>query len=153
MSDTRTTLIPDLDRPLRDSAALDQCPCAGGTLDRLVQPAILVALADESMHGYRLHQRLGEGPVFGGRAPDSTGLYRALKTLEKRGLVTSSWDLGERGPARRLYTLTPAGSECLERWTATLAHYHAAIGALIDLAAGARLRSESRCDRELGMTA
>ena len=41
------------------------CPCSGGTLDKLVQPAILAALTEGPIHGYRLAERINEmiGPV------------------------------------------------------------------------------------------
>ena len=39
-----------------------ECPCTGRNLDKLIQPAVLALLAGESMHGYRLVQRLGREP-------------------------------------------------------------------------------------------
>ena len=117
--------------PDRQSAL---CPCAGNTLDKLVQPAILAALAREDAHGYILVQRLAAMPLFHGEKPDATGVYRFLRLLESRALVTSSWDTSETGPAKRLYHLTDAGRACLARWVDTLAAYRDAIGNLLDTA-------------------
>ena len=52
------------------------CPCDGKTLDRLIQPAILVVLADGPLHGYRLVERIGKLPGFSGQKPDASGVYR-----------------------------------------------------------------------------
>ncbi len=120
------------DDPLPELNYCD-CPCAGRNLDKLVQPAILTVLACEDVHGYVLVQRLAEMPMFRGQKPDATGVYRFLRQMEERALVTSTWDTSEAGPAKRLYRLTEAGRGCLVRWVDTLAAYHEAIGALLDV--------------------
>jgi PadR family transcriptional regulator PadR len=56
---------------------------------------------------------------------------RFLKAMEERGLVTSAWDLPKRGPAKRLFDVTPDGRACLARWIKTLAAYEAQIDSLI----------------------
>ena len=85
------------------------CPCTGATLDKLIQPAILAVLADGPIHGYGLAERLGVMPAFAGEKPDVSGVYRFLKAMERRGLVSSSWDLSENGPAKKTYAITAAG--------------------------------------------
>jgi poly-beta-hydroxybutyrate-responsive repressor len=109
----------------------DECPCSGATLARLIQPAIMTLLTGGPLHGYRIVQRLAKTPLVGGSRPDPTGVYRMLRLMEKRGLVGSSWDLSDSGPARRLYELTPEGRQCLGRWVETLTDYHRAIGRLL----------------------
>ena len=42
-------------------------------------------------------------------------LYPALRRLEKRGLLTSRWDVNETGRKAKFYRLTPAGDEALRR--------------------------------------
>ncbi len=118
--------------PLPDQKYRD-CPCAGRNLDKLVQPAILAVLAREDAHGYALVQRLAEMPIFRGRKPDATGVYRFLRQMEDRALVTSTWDTSETGPAKRLYSLTMAGRACLVRWMETLSTYRDAIGELLEV--------------------
>ncbi len=110
---------------------LTDCPCTGRNLDKLIQPAVLMILADGALHGYRIVQRLAEMSMFQGHPPDGTGIYRFLKAMEDRGMVTSAWDLSESGPAKRLFDLTPAGAKCLDRWAATIADYHAQVGELL----------------------
>lgn len=116
---------------VRQRPKLTGCPCTGETLDRLIQPAILVVLADEPMHGYRLVQRIGTLPGFAGAKPDASGVYRLLKAMQRRGLVRFTWGLSESGPARRLYQITPAGRDCLARWSTTLEAYLETITALL----------------------
>jgi PadR family transcriptional regulator, regulatory protein PadR len=114
----------------RQSDDLSQCPCAGQNLDRFIQPAVLAVLVEGALHGYRIVQRLGEMPMFHGDMPDTTGVYRYLKSLERRGMVTSSWNLSESGPAKKLFSLTPAGRQCLRRWDQTLEEYRRQVGHL-----------------------
>jgi len=113
------------------AARWDACPCAGATLARLIQPAVLTVLAGGALHGYRVVERLAAAPVMAGSRPDPTGVYRVLRSMERRGLVVAAWDLSDSGPARRRYRLTPAGRRCLGRWVATLAEYHRAIRGLL----------------------
>lgn len=110
----------------------DKCPCSGSNLDRLIQPMILMNLAQEDLYGYKIVQRIADSPMFKGNKPDGTGVYRSLKAMEQRGLVVSSWSLDNTGPAKRFYHLTNAGEECLSRWLSTLEEYHKAIGMLLE---------------------
>ncbi|MBE3100322.1 MAG: PadR family transcriptional regulator [Planctomycetes bacterium] len=110
---------------------LEECPCSGATLARLIQPAILTLLARGATHGYRVVQRLAETPLMRASRPDPTGVYRMLRLMEKRGLVVSAWDLSDSGPAKRSYRLTPGGRRCLARWVRTLDAYRRAIDGLL----------------------
>ena len=117
---------------------LNECPCSGKTLARLIQPAVMAVLADEPLHGYVLVQRLTGMAMFRDHGPDITGVYRLLKGMEKKGLVTSTWELAASGPAKRRYALTPDGRACLGRWITTLRTYREAVGDLLDLASSKR---------------
>jgi PadR family transcriptional regulator, regulatory protein PadR len=110
------------------------CPCDGETLDRLIQPAILVVLASRPLHGYRLVERISELPGFTGQKPDASGVYRFLKVMERKGLVASSWDISESGPAKKSYKITSAGRRCLHRWIGTLENYRRGISGLLGAA-------------------
>ena len=112
----------------------DDCPCGGRTLDRLIQPAILIVLAAGPLHGYRLAEKIGELTVFRGGHPDASGVYRYLKTMETKGLVESSWVLSEAGPAKRSYRITGDGERCLRKWIATLEAYRDGISGLLKAA-------------------
>jgi DNA-binding PadR family transcriptional regulator len=110
------------------------CPCEGRTLDRLIQPAILVVLAGGPLHGYRLVERIGKLPGFSGQKPDASGVYRFLKTMERNKLVCASWNVSESGPAKKSYRVTPAGRKCLDRWIRTLDNYRRGISGLLGAA-------------------
>jgi PadR family transcriptional regulator, regulatory protein PadR len=122
--------------PTRTAAnrEFQNCPCVGATLDKLIQPAILTVLAEGPLHGYQLAERIGNTPMLGGHRPDISGIYRFLKSMERKELVVSSWDLSESGPAKRAYRLTPAGKKCLRRWIDTLQEYRDGIATLLKMA-------------------
>lgn len=117
-----------------------ECPCRGATLAKLVQPAILALLAEGGLHGYEVVQRAADLPTLRGHRPDPTGIYRILKTMARRGLLTAAWDASEKGPAKRSYTLTAAGRECLAAWVQTLHSYRDAIDALLTTTQRAAVR-------------
>ncbi len=104
---------------------LKECAELGKSLNRLSQPTILTLLAanDKPMHGYIIVQQAAHSPMFGGKKPDATGIYRALKRMEEAELVTSEWETPEEGSAKRLLTLTDKGRHCLRRWIDALACY------------------------------
>jgi DNA-binding PadR family transcriptional regulator len=106
---------------------MDECPCSGKTLSKLVQPAAMAFLASGPLHGYLVAERLRKMAMFKGHRPDPTGLYRVLREMEENGLLTSTWDLPDSGPPRRTFALTAKGRACKERWIRTLEGYQKAI--------------------------
>ncbi len=85
-----------------------------------LQPFLLLSLQQWQSYGYELIQRLA---MFGFAALDPGSVYRALRQLEKDGLVRSDWDTSTQGPARRMYTLTDAGEQYLKVWADALDGY------------------------------
>ena len=63
-----------------------------------------------------------------------SGVYRSLKTMEAKGLVVSSWDVSESGPAKKTYQITKSGKACLRKWIKTLEGYRKGITDLLRLA-------------------
>ena len=104
---------------------LKECAELGKSLNRLSQPTILTLLAksEEPLHGYIIVQLAAQSPMFGGKKPDATGIYRALKRMEENELVTSKWDTPDEGSAKRMFSLTDKGRRCLRRWIDALACY------------------------------
>ncbi len=70
-----------------------------------VRNAILLALADEPMHGYQIMQRLEERSG-GAWRPSPGSVYPTLQLLEDQGLVKS-----EEAEGRRVFSLTESGVE------------------------------------------
>ena len=95
---------------------LAECSTLGKSLNRLSQPTILTILAlnDKPMHGYIIVQQAGNSPMFGGKKPDATGIYRALKRMEEAELVTSWWDTPDEGSAKRMFELTEKGLKLIK---------------------------------------
>lgn len=78
----------------------------------LLAPCLLLLLAEREGHGYELVERLGCLGFDWDAKPGPT--YGELRKLEGAGLVASTWDLGTRGPARRVYQLTGTGRRALQ---------------------------------------
>jgi len=128
---------------------LSDCPCYGATLDKLVQPAILAALTEGPIHGYRLAERINKMAGTCRPKPDVSGIYRFLKKMEATGLVVSAWEAGGKGHAKRLYKITPDGRACLARWTLTLASYLESIQKLLDEARAALARRPKSSEKSV----
>ena len=67
---------------------------------------VLRILSDGPTYGYEIATRLaaaGLGTVKGGT------LYPLLGRCEQAGWVAVEWRVGESGPGRKYYTLTPSG--------------------------------------------
>jgi PadR family transcriptional regulator PadR len=100
-----------------------------GRVERFLEPALLLLLAEQPAHGYELVDRAAE--VIPGERPELGGLYRVLRALEEDGLVRSKWDADEPGPAKRMYELTPAGRELLRAWAKALKQTHQVVDAFL----------------------
>lgn len=85
---------------------------------RFLEPALLLLLHHGPAHGYTL---LNELDRFGLEEADPSVIYRALRGMEERGWVLSSWeDKRTQGPPRRVYRLTALGNEVLSWWASDL---------------------------------
>lgn len=68
---------------------------------------VLALVSDRPMHGYDLMAELGR--LFGPRYRPSAGsIYPAVEALTAEGLLTSAEEAG-----RRVYSITPVGTEAL----------------------------------------
>ena len=75
---------------------------------RVVEPMMLLLLAEEPAHGYRLAERLTE--VFDIASLPAQTVYRALQAMEEQGWILSEWDMeGAQGPPRKVFQITEAG--------------------------------------------
>ncbi len=77
-----------------------------------LRPCLLLLLREHPAHGYDLLERT---QAFGFKSSDPGRLYRALRALERDGLVHSTWEVSDTGPDRRIYQLTRPGMEELHR--------------------------------------
>ena len=96
----------------------ERCCRSAGRVHGFVQPWLLLLLLQKPSHGYELMERLTQDDDV--PCADPGLLYRTLRQLEEEGLLESSWDTAEPGPARRLYEVTPEGVEHLHAWAARI---------------------------------
>ena len=83
-------------------------------------PVVLLMLRQWSSYGYELMEKMTQ---FGLSAINPGTFYRTLRQMEKDGMVSSSWDTSEGGPARRVYSITDAGEAYLKFWANSLEQY------------------------------
>ena len=83
-------------------------------------PILLLMLRQWSSYGYELMEKMS---TFGLAALNPGTFYRTLRQMEKDGMVNSSWDTSEGGPARRVYSITDAGEAYLNYWAQSLNQY------------------------------
>jgi PadR family transcriptional regulator PadR len=76
-------------------------------IPRKYLPAFLLLSLERAgtSYGYELAEMVGER----GLTVDLAAVYRALRTMDRRGLVSASWEPSESGPDRRVYALTDQG--------------------------------------------
>ena len=94
-----------------------ECRCDGGQPKNFVRPCLLLLLSEAPAHGYELMERLRP---FGFEVNDPATVYKTLRQMAAEGLLTSDWELSDRGPARRVYSLTADGRDFLHAWAQTL---------------------------------
>jgi poly-beta-hydroxybutyrate-responsive repressor len=98
--------------------------------DILIPYVLLAVSLGRAAHGYLIEEYLRSLGFF---RTDASTLYRTLRQLEKDGLLLSTWEPGESGPARRVYSLTDAGGAWLDAWVATLEVYRSMIDNFVSL--------------------
>lgn len=99
---------------------------AGWSPRDLLVPYVLLAISAQKAHGYYIEQYLRG---LGLAQVEMSRIYRTLRQLEAQGLVTSAWEAGPGGPARRVYTLTGSGRAWLQSGAVMLEGYRTAIDA------------------------
>ena len=99
-------------------------------VERFSEPALLLLLRERPTHGYELLEAL---PGLTGEARvDMGNLYRVLRALEEDDLVTSRWEAGAPGPAKRTYELTAEGRRLLDEWANALRRSRERIDTFLD---------------------
>ena len=88
----------------------DSGPAKVLALKSYLEGCLLLLIAESPNHGYELMDRLGD---MGLDPIDSGAVYRALRSLNRSGLVQSWWEASASGPTRRRYRISPAGVDNL----------------------------------------
>lgn len=93
---------PGLMTMTTDEAANERIP------RRYLQEFLLLSLeCGGTSYGYELCETLRAQ----GLSVDLAGVYRGLRAMDQRDLVTATWAPSESGPDRRVYALTDAGHQ------------------------------------------
>lgn len=96
-------------------------------------PVILLMLRDWNSHGYELMEKMS---AFGLSTMNPGTFYRTLRQMEKDGVVSSSWNTSETGPARRVYSITDVGEAYLKLWMDSLNQYQKMMDTFFSLYTG-----------------
>jgi PadR family transcriptional regulator PadR len=84
---------------------------------RFLRPLLFLGLsqADRS-YGYEL----AEAVRGYGLSIDMAGVYRELRSMEQKDLLSSAWEPSDNGPDRRVYMVTSLGRDALGQAVADL---------------------------------
>ena len=92
---------------------------------------LLDVLREGPSYGYGLRLRIGAQSNQALQWQDGT-LYHVLRSLEEKGLITSTWQGPKAGRRRRYYRLTPSGrrtwSEQRHKWQRFTGAVNAVLG-------------------------
>jgi len=86
----------------------------------LLHLLILKILSKGPLRGVDIRSKLKE--ELGLELPASA-VYTILSMLEERGFITSSWEVEEKGPARKVYRVTEEGLDYLNEALTKLKEY------------------------------
>ncbi len=105
-----------------------RCQFATTAPRHFIYPALLLLLAEEPRHGYRLVDavlRLGFGPF------DRPSIYRALAELEADGLLRSWSTTSTAGSNRHVYGITEQGQATLAAWMEVIEEVRGLLSAVL----------------------
>ena len=98
---------------------------------RIVEPMMLLLLANEPMHGYLLVERLDVEFGVSGLPPQT--VYRALQDMESQDWVQADWDVDSaQGPPRKVYCITESGRAALDAWSLEIEELRRMLGVFLD---------------------
>lgn len=98
---------------------------------RFLRPFLLLLLRAREGHGYELIERMREmGLEYS--IQDAGYVYRTLRGMEEKELITSQWDTRNAGPAKRVYAITPQGVGMLHEWAQTFENLKVSLEAFLE---------------------
>ena len=117
-------------------------PIGGHPTGDMLNAQLLAMLKGWSAYGYELAQQLNDAG-FGNYNKGS--IYRALRNMEATGLVSSTRDTTSSGPAKRVYSVTRAGTAFLDNWFSLLSWHSKMLNNFLNAGLSAtRERSEKK---------
>jgi len=91
------------------------CQNTGPQIRGFLIPCLLMLLEKNASHGYQLIEKLGKLEYLK-NLPDAGVIYRHLRKLEQEEMIVSTLEAGGGGPARKVYSITEKGRDCLFTW-------------------------------------
>lgn len=88
------------------------CRTTGPHMGGLLEASLLMLLSSNSAHGYQLINEL-ESFGFDSETINTSAIYRQLRSMESKGLISSDWQASEVGPSKRTYQITDGGRNTL----------------------------------------
>lgn len=95
-----------------------------------VPTLILAVLQHGPLHGYAIARAIEEWSADALHLYEGT-LYPALMEMEKEGVIQSTWEVQELGPAQRVYALTEPGRTEFAKRVEAWESYSTAINAVL----------------------
>jgi PadR family transcriptional regulator PadR len=127
--------------PIEDREPAEEREAPSGWPQRdMLAPFVLLAVSLQRAHGYVIEDYLRALGLFG---ITMSTLYRTLRQLETDGFLDSTWEPGPTGPARRVYTITDAGSAWLDSSASMLNAYRQTIDRFFGLYDAAAARASA----------
>lgn len=84
-----------------------------------IQFLILRILYETPTYGFQLLGEIEERSC-GCHRLEPGSIYTVLRRMDQKGLLASSWEKGESGPQRRVYTVTERGADVLKTGLSTI---------------------------------
>ncbi len=104
-------------------------------------PLVLLMLRQWNSYGYELMEKM---TAYGLATMNPGTFYRTLRQMEKDGMVCSTWDTSEGGPARRIYSITATGEAYLKFWTESLNQYQKMMNTFFQLYTGQSTQTDKK---------
>ncbi len=99
---------------------------------RFLRPLLFLGLSQsDRSYGYEL----AEAVRGFGLSIDMAGVYRELRSMEQKDLLSSEWEPSDNGPDRRVYMVTESGREALTQAVADLRLARDQLSAALDAVA------------------
>lgn len=107
---------------------------------RFLRPLLFLALSkSDRSYGYEL----AEAVRSFGLSIDMAGIYRELRSMEQKDLLSSEWVPSDNGPDRRVYMVTKSGRTALKDAVADLRLARDQLSAALDTVGEDILSEES----------
>jgi DNA-binding PadR family transcriptional regulator len=97
------------------------------------EAAVLGLLSETPLYGYTIEKIIEERGMRHWTDIGFSSIYYVLKRLESRGLITSTYELQDDKPSRKVFTITPEGRETMKKKVSVLLSENKRVASPFDL--------------------